>query len=224
MVAAEAPNVADWMQGIGAVASLPLSLGALIFTGWLLRHEISVRREERDDRLVAQARLVRIVGTTDVDADGRVGFRIWNGSADPIYAVNVRHIREDAYTAVVERLNPGEEAVGWSQVVVLPGKVGGTDLQLKPYIILFFEDAEGNSWERPAFGRPRRPRTFVPLRQRSLIYLLSELVRTSTIGAWLTRRTQQRRGRLRAGDLSTIRRFLVNRIESNKPERRLRRY
>jgi hypothetical protein len=51
MFLAEAPNTADWMQGYGAVISLPLSLLAVLFTGWLLRHEIRNRRQDEADKV-----------------------------------------------------------------------------------------------------------------------------------------------------------------------------
>ncbi len=52
------------MQAWGSILSLVVSTGALIFAGWLLRHEIRVRREEKADSDAAQARLVvgRITG------------------------------------------------------------------------------------------------------------------------------------------------------------------
>ncbi|MEU4215885.1 hypothetical protein [Actinoplanes sp. NPDC026623] len=60
-LATEIPNITDWMQGWGSLAAAVTSALAVLFTGWLLRHEIRARREEQADSAGAQARL--IVGT-----------------------------------------------------------------------------------------------------------------------------------------------------------------
>jgi len=109
--------VTDWMQGWGSVLSLPLSLGALIFTGWLLRHEIRIRREEKADADAAQARLVvaEVTGPemsgTDPDTGHLVGpmvgvkWRIKNHSQAPIFdaCVSINGWKEDRWGEVIDR-------------------------------------------------------------------------------------------------------------------------
>lgn len=116
VIVADGPSVTDWMQGWGSILSLPLSLGALIFTGWLLRHEIRVRREEKADTAAAQARLVvaRALGVVLTDIDPNTGHQVgpmvglkWqikNYSQAPIFdaIVSVEEWQDNRWGEVIE--------------------------------------------------------------------------------------------------------------------------
>ena len=92
------PSVTDWMQGwgtvLGALFSGIAALGAVI----LIWHELSVRREERLEREVAQARTV-IVGMARAQTSLRTGIH------------NVECYVENCGTApIINRNRSGENA------------------------------------------------------------------------------------------------------------------
>src|SRR4051794_31199066 len=120
------------MQGWGTVLSVPLSLFAVMFTGLLLRHEIRVRREERDDADAAQARLVWLdtieTGSTPEGMDA-IRIRIRNSNEQAV--MNVSVVGEilghnvDSYSVAVSIIEGGDHA--WV-TVPLPEGVAPSDV------------------------------------------------------------------------------------------------
>ncbi|MEU4555926.1 hypothetical protein [Micromonospora violae] len=173
MLVAEAPKITDWMQAWGSLAGLVMSTAAVIFTGLLFRHEIRVRRDEKQDAEVAQARLVvgRIVHfgrNASVEPSGHVsgvisefGWSVKNYSSAPILDVGVwvAHAED-------EELEWHEERT-WD---VVEGEITGSialrkSIDLGPEnfedpgnfdVVLVFVDAEGRSWLRHGRIEPFR--------------------------------------------------------------------
>jgi hypothetical protein len=77
VLAAEDPKITDWMQAWGSVAGLAMSTLAVLLTGILFRHEIRVRRDEKESAESAQAQLV-VVGVDHFLGDGDKG---WTGTS-----------------------------------------------------------------------------------------------------------------------------------------------
>lgn len=174
MLVADAPSVTDWMQGWGSIVSLAVSTGALVFTGWLLRHEIRVRREEKADADAAQARLVvaHIVGAemsgADHDTGRQVGsmvgvkWRVKNHSQAPIF---------DLFISI-----DGWEGNRWGEVI--EDEASGTvkcnpplPFDSYPYdprealVKVEFTDAAGLRWTR-RMGEPPERLIFLPTQTR----------------------------------------------------------
>lgn len=149
LVAAEVPNTADWMQGWGAVISLPLSLLAVLFTGWLLRHEIRTRRAERADLESRQARLIRVQIDRDLDEDtATYSFIVHNLSTASIYDVRVFSILRGQYAAddggpLVSQLDSGDQV----STPVRPhwSDNGSRFVPLSPLAGIQFNDADGRA-------------------------------------------------------------------------------
>jgi hypothetical protein len=160
LVAAEVPNTADWMQGWGAVISLPLSLLAVLFTGRLLRHEIRARREERADLESRQARLVRVQIDRDLDKNAATySFIVHNLSPASIYDVRVFRVSQGQYAAegdgpLVRELRSGDQV---STSLGPRWFDNGTRLvPLSPLAGIQFDDADGRAWIRYEDEQPRR--------------------------------------------------------------------
>ncbi len=110
---ADAPSVADWMQGWGTLLALPLSMIALILTARLLRQEMRNRREDREQEEASQASLVCLTSMmTASDGTNITEFlpTIVNNSNSPVFDVqlNVWLLGVPVCLATVtERLEPG---------------------------------------------------------------------------------------------------------------------
>jgi hypothetical protein len=179
MVLSVAPTTADWMQGWGALVSLPLSLLAVIFTGWLLQHEIRTRRaderqrdrERRDDER-RQARLVYAILDPDRPIpndhlprsvhgpENEVYVRVYNQSDEPIWDVKA-YLPERARPLLLESVGPHDSDTNgwldapdeWYLMNVGPG-CPGTPHWLPLDII--FVDNRGLRWRRSGRGEPVR--------------------------------------------------------------------
>lgn len=176
VLAADAPSVTDWMQGWGSVLGLLMSTIAVIFTGWLLRHEINVRREEKADNEATQARL--IVGTVissqgelvnGVFTDGpatSVTWRVKNYSQAPIFDVQLwlhphwghdgalrlaLHQRKPERVGLVE-----DEKIGAIEIppTVISDEIGHDLSRFR--VNLEFTDASGIRWSRAQSFPPQR--------------------------------------------------------------------
>jgi hypothetical protein len=170
------------MQGWGSILSLVVSTGALVFTGWLLRHEIRVRREEKADNEATQARLV--VGTVirsqgelvnGVFADNpatSVTWRVKNYSQAPIFDVELQlhphwghdvmlrralHKRKPVRVGIVE-----DEEQGMIEIppTVITDELGH-DLS-RFQTIVTFTDASGVRWRRTTGFPPDRLTDWFP--------------------------------------------------------------
>lgn len=148
MAAADAPNVTDWMQGRGAVISLPLSLFAATFAGWLGWHEIRLRREDKAERRSAQARRVRLRKGNILreEASEVIEWEVINDSDEPIYRVNLFFVGTDS-TVSLEAGSDEVEPGGRISASVERSCNSGKELRpLRPR--LEFEDAAGHEWQR----------------------------------------------------------------------------
>jgi hypothetical protein len=213
LVAAEAPNTADWMQGWGAIISLPLSLLAVLFTGWLLRHEIRVRREERTDLEARQARLVRVTiderGLDEETATFR--FTIRNLSPEPIYSIFVFSYSGGRYAI------QGDEPVAWrlsagDEIPISMGPnwmdTGDRFVPISPRAALQFEDANGRTWVRFEDEQPRRWIGPSMVSYQSNRALLAEYIGAFQPFRWLSQ--------LRSNVWSAYRAGLERRIQAKK--------
>lgn len=168
MLATEAPKITDWMQGWGSILGLLMSTVAVVFTGFLLRHERNVRREEKADSDLAQARLVvGRVSSVDMNPDGTIAeleYNITNYSDAPVFFVNpyiycwdtdeeydserVHHVLRSGVTAqgVVPIDNPDPTFIGDD---------GAPDLSMYQVKFLFI-DKNGLEWRRFDYEAPIR--------------------------------------------------------------------
>lgn len=212
--APETPNITDWMQGWGSLLALPLSLGAMVFTGLLLLHEIRVRRQERYHNDSAQARLIRVDEARHDDGADRKGsrirYRIHNRSDAPILDVHVLHPSPegDRYEESGQRITVEGREKGWFSFTdpALTAKIGEAkfvhSLDL-PYVLVF-TDAEGRKWSRyMGAGLPKRVLGEVAFQSESIVGLVAVLWNLPTqrqaVRRWLDapRRSIKRRLRRR---------------------------
>ncbi|MGC4756993.1 hypothetical protein [Micromonospora trifolii] len=175
--AAETPKVTDWMQGWGSLISLPLSFGALIFTGLLLRHELRTRRDERFDAVSAQARLVRthaVVLQETEDESVDIIFTIKNNSERSIFRARIEAYMEgqrcaDFDSDFLEVLDGCSES---KLCINVPrarfAKECGFDLS----VVLVYQDAEGYDWQREGDLPPVRAKSvYQQESMRELLFL-----------------------------------------------------
>jgi hypothetical protein len=166
------------MQGWGSILSLVVSTGALVFTGWLLRHEIRVRREEKADTDASLARLVlgqiTALAPGGIDPEtkvtsGEVRTLYWevrNYGSMPIYAVYVwierwmgndqphEEYHLDNVWMVVEDRIAGE--------VTLPFAVPPGEDPDNFMVVCTFADNNGFDWMRTGMAPPVRAETGRP--------------------------------------------------------------
>jgi hypothetical protein len=175
------------MQAWGSILALPLSLGAMIFTGLLLFHEVRVRRQERYHNDSAQARLVRIDSAIHDDGSdhstARIKYWVSNRSGSPVFDLQVLHPSKDGDTwdapsrtiTVVGGERGAYSIVDPSLITKLGEKTAFVHSLDLPYLLVF-TDAEGRRWSRDrGAGLPRRAiRELAPI-SGSIIGLLSEL-------------------------------------------------
>jgi hypothetical protein len=168
LLSADAPNYADIMQAWGSILALPLALGAMVFTGLLLRHELRTRREDFYHSDSAQARLAVLEGIAyDDGADRtrtRVKYVVHNRSERVLLNVHVRHIKPDgsAYQSAARMITIEAGEKRWLSIIDDPQvatsigetkMIHGMDL---PFILVF-DDAEGRRWfRRDGVRRPER--------------------------------------------------------------------
>ena len=167
-LAGEAPKITDWMQGWGNVLGVILSAIAVIYTARLFRHERNMRREEKEDGDLAQARLVvgRVSGY-EINPDGTIAklqYDITNYSDAPVFFVNpsvyywdgsedfdsgrVHHVLKSQATA------RGEVAIDAADA---PDILDDDTPDLSQYQVKFlFIDKNGLEWRRFDYDTPIR--------------------------------------------------------------------
>jgi hypothetical protein len=167
VLATEAPKITDWMQGWGSIAGLVMSTLAVLLTGLLFRHEIRVRREERQDSEAAQARLVLPLllhfsnqaesGSGEYES---IEWEVTNHSPAPILALAVELRLREYLSAVVSTENIIPVVSGrfegsfrfegpfWNSFGQHPSKIFSLAIQ--------FTDADGRDWVRVDHEPPRR--------------------------------------------------------------------
>lgn len=164
-----ASRTTDLMQGWGSIVSAFAAVGALIFTGWLLKHEIRVRREEQADAVQAQAR--QVVGTlyqeyrkttnpeTGQEEGPIVGFfwRVTNYSNAPVInvtgSVTYPPGRTHATQHVIRELKTTADGTCYCDPpVVRPAdfEISNASLEIE------FTDSHGLKWRRTGAGEPIR--------------------------------------------------------------------
>lgn len=153
-------NLAEWVAALGTV-------GALLLTYRLLRHEINTRHQDEEERLWGQARRVivsagmRVSSAKDPTTGRYLGpyeaqavSEIRNDSAEPIVGCVLGHgLNSERFTV---------SEVG----VVAPGKPTSTGTswptpladgeEVRPFAVIRFTDARGRRWERTCDGALRR--------------------------------------------------------------------
>jgi hypothetical protein len=151
------------MQGLASIYSAVVSTGALVFTGWLLRHEIQSRREEKADSEAAQARLIACHVVDHDHASGgsslygpvtRLQWLLKNYSAAPIYDLEVTL---DTWTTSISGLPIEDEAAG--SVDCNPPIVMDQGMHFDPREIevsFTYTDSAGLRWKRTMPEPPTR--------------------------------------------------------------------
>jgi hypothetical protein len=160
-------RLADWLQGWGTVAGAIFSGLAAVATFALLLHEVRLRRFERRETEIAQARSVFVVledpeagwqGDTVVQPT----FTLRNLSSNVISDVWVEvHLRDGSgsTSASADHLAAGERLVlpwGDPSPIPWPAQLSPPDLF---DISTSFTDAAGIRWERLGRRQPTRPRS-----------------------------------------------------------------
>ncbi|KOX15000.1 hypothetical protein ADK66_03090 [Micromonospora sp. NRRL B-16802] len=170
MLAAEAPKITDWMQAWGSLTGLLLSGIAALATVLLLRHEIRVRRDEQQDSMAAQARM--IFGSFSRFGDLRnrgvldgVAVLVTNYSGAPILDVfvEVHHHGALADTPAVEGLIMDEKLFWFGLAVPVQDRAAREEEQFIS-VTVRFTDCNGYKWRRT--DRQRLVR-ILPLGDRS---------------------------------------------------------
>ncbi|WP_157437119.1 hypothetical protein [Actinoplanes subtropicus] len=160
MFAAEAPKVTDWMQGLGTVGALLVSLIALWFTALLYLHEVRIRREEKADADAAQARLIfgRVVEfRAPAEMLSSVRYEVANHSSAPIFQLSA-----EVATPSRDTVRGGTEHDGLVGHPVLdlvadqPVPVGGGTTIQDLALTIDFTDAAGLRWRRTGRDAPVR--------------------------------------------------------------------
>lgn len=210
VLAAEAPKVTDWMQAWGSVLSLVMSTVAVIFTGWLLRHEIKVRRVERVDTEAAQARLV--VGSVS-DCRGQypgqgvtgpvteADWQVKNYSGAPIFDLRVQ-----IESGIDDRRGQVIESEATGTVKCDPPLTVDQGMMFDPREVLMkieFTDAAGLRWTRLVGDPPKRYMPSYGAMRRQMLLASAN----SGLPRWLPRR-------LRAWH---VRRLVQSRFEDKPP-------
>ncbi|MEU2661216.1 hypothetical protein [Micromonospora sp. NPDC007220] len=168
LAAEEIPKVTDWMQGWGSIAAVLVSGLAVIFTGWLLRHEVRARRldeahreAEAADRQAAQARLIVPVVTECLmqsteypTAVTHVKWKIENYSSLPILGLRLVFDGPVEVEGFMTELSTGVEQ-GAAELKKLFHR--GKDDPL-PFFepIIVFTDSSGLVWQRNGTKAPER--------------------------------------------------------------------
>jgi hypothetical protein len=183
------------MQAWGTVLALPLSLGALIFTGLLLRHEMRARREERLQATAAQARLVRAARdfTFAAGDDGTIEAqrKVFNHSDKPVFDVRFEMFFENGRA---EHLDPAREDViepeGERTFIIRMTTDDTSDADIDDFVpvsaALAFMDAQGKEWHRLDNDSGPQPYQGWIFRDLRLMKLLVDYLE---IRVWLSRAT-----------------------------------
>ncbi|MFF4893865.1 hypothetical protein [Micromonospora chersina] len=196
MLAEEAPKITDWMQAWGSLAGLIMSTVAVLFTGLLFRHEVRVRREEKQDAEAAQARLVVATLTGLTKSFGSrgdhdvMGYRIMNLSSAPILDVMVRHMWSNQPMGPPHRIpvlvgeEEGELRI-WQEIGSSLKKLIEDGSQVE----ILFTDANGHKWRRTDLTSPVRvvPRQYTePSLARVMATLAAGVGVAATLAALIT--------------------------------------
>lgn len=159
-MAAEAPSVTDWLQGIGTIAALPVAVVALWFTARLFQHEIRVRREEKADADIAHARLVFVRAVelrTKDEKLSSVRYEIVNHGADPIFQVEASIVTSSG--AAGHSADELDGLVGSRAVEMLidPPIPAVTSTTVRDVsLTVTFTDTAGLRWRRTGRDQPER--------------------------------------------------------------------
>ncbi|MEU8430392.1 hypothetical protein [Micromonospora sp. NPDC048887] len=214
MLATDAPKITDWMQAWGSIAGLVMSTVAVLFTGLLLRHEIRIRREEKESTDSGQAQLVVVgvehyVGNEESGWTGVTWF-VQNESTAPISNLIVSPQLADE---IDYELFAGQNFLHRStDIVIANSRVRGNwrfddskpwgswkERKPRPFVLeIMFKDAAGIPWHRRGNEQPTRGR-IVP-QDSSLIQLAAEAYGAPFWlrhpGRWIRRHIVVRRRRL----------------------------
>jgi hypothetical protein len=172
-----APKITDWMQGLGSLAALAMSIPALVFTALIYRHEVRIRREERADADVAQARLVfgRVVELrANSGMLAMVGWEVVNHSASPVFQMTAKIVQRASGQAM--RDPNALEVLTDRHVQELkmdpPVQVAAGTTYRDLSIEVTFTDAAGLVWRRTDRAAPERVLQ-VPVRRTGVAQLLA---------------------------------------------------
>ncbi|WP_157745078.1 hypothetical protein [Micromonospora coxensis] len=215
MLAAEDPKITDWMQAWGSIAGLAMSTLAVLLTGLLFRHEIRVRRDEKESSESAQAQLIvlgveRYMGNEDEGWTGAFWF-VRNESAAPISNLIVSPRQSDD---LEYELFAGRGKVHKSlQILTADSRVTGLwefddprpwrsweSKEPRPFEMeMLFLDAAGVGWLRTGSGQPVRS-SFNDTRTPSILQLAAEAYGVPFWARepvrWIRRHSQVRRRRI----------------------------
>jgi hypothetical protein len=134
----------------GLLGTIPAWVSAIL-TGAAFSVTFLLFRRESEDRLRKQADAVYAWQTSGPDVEGEcdVTVTVYNDSEGPIWAIDVRLMRNKAIHRARPResgsrqLRPGKEAT-WSWTIA------SGDAQLLGHPSVAFDDASGRRWERTA--------------------------------------------------------------------------
>jgi hypothetical protein len=223
-IAADAPNVTDWLQAWGTVAGALLSSLAVVIALTVVRNDRRARREDKHDADSAQARLVyiRVAGARGDPEGGWEGcsFVIRNNSDGEVTNVRVGLSTTgdiDVWHAfrrpIAARKRDGGlihfgESLGWPFEVDAPSPSSVDDFVTAEII---FTDSSGMLWRRRGTYPPERlPDVGMP--HQSMPSLIAEYLRLP--GLW---RSMRRVWRVPLGALRLrIRRRLLGRQASGR--------
>lgn len=173
----EAPKITDWMQGLGSLAALAIAIPALVFTALLYRHEVQVRREERADGDIAQARLVfgSVVGLrAPGDMLAAVRWEVVNHSAGPVFQLIAKIVQPASGYAVQDpdELEVLTDRHDQELRISPPLPVAAATTYRDLSVEITFTDAAGLVWRRTDRAAPERVLHGATSR-RSVEYLLA---------------------------------------------------
>ncbi|MGI5146869.1 hypothetical protein ACQEVC_10870 [Plantactinospora sp. CA-294935] len=176
MLAADAPNYTDIMQGWGSVLGVLVSGLAVLITGLLLWHEMKARREEREDQEAVQARLIVLMSETIDGDEGMVTrWNVVNHSAAPVYdvyAVLVWRVEDPVIkqgSMTVRRMNAGMVGIRQTLPYLAPGQTTVLEIPLQDApmnadalssinLTATYTDAAGIRWQRKGIDQPVKDR------------------------------------------------------------------
>ncbi|BCY11132.1 hypothetical protein [Actinoplanes sp. L3-i22] len=172
--AADGPNAADWLEAWATLAGAILSAAAVLVAVLVLRRELNHRREDKDDSVAAQARLVlvSIVGAVGSRDEQWRGLRVSvsNNSPTSIFDVHVQValIRQTGFGASEVSMSPIPGNITDSTEVLFAKPFPWPFVDLDPRVSLVrkiadaevaFTDSVGIRWRRVIDRDPERRRS-----------------------------------------------------------------